>query len=103
MIGGRRGETIVTEEKSLEMSRPKEAAPRATPQQPRQQQGRPNQQASTPQQAAQPAQPATGAARPVVSQDQGEWVEVKNADGTTRKVRVVAPQGGPATAKPTGQ
>lgn len=103
MIGGRRGETIVTEEKSLEMSRPKEAAPRATPQQPRQQQGRPNQQASPPQQAAQPAQPATGAARPVVSQDQGEWVEVKNADGTTRKVRVVAPQGGPATAKPTGQ
>lgn len=106
MIGGRRGDTIVTEEKSLEMSRPKEATPRAAaPQQQRQQQGRPNQQqqAAPTTQATPPAQPAANTARPVVRQDQGEWVEVQNPDGTTRKVRVVAPQGGPATQKPAGQ
>lgn len=106
MIGGRRGDTIVTEEKSLEMSRPKEATPRAAaPQQQRQQQGRPNQQqqAAPTTQATPPAQPAANTARPVVRQDQGEWVEVQNPDGTTRKVRVVAPQAGPATQKPAGQ
>ena len=116
MIGGRGGDTIVTEEKSLEMSRPKEAAPQQQRrQQQQQQQGKPNQPskpnqpataapAAAPNQQATP-QPATAtqSARPVVSQDQGEWVEVQNADGTTRKVRVVAPQGVPAKPKPAGQ
>lgn len=92
MIGGRRGDTIITEEKSLEMSRPKDSSPAAsqTKRQQQTQPGKPN---------PQPAQVAPTTAqqgRPVVSQDQGEWIEVQGADGTSRKVRVVAPPGGPA-------
>lgn len=108
MVGGRRGDTIVTEEKSLEMSRPKEAAPQNAQQQQRrqqQQQGKPNSPAANaaPQSAPPALNPAPANSRGVVSQDQGEWVEVQNPDGTTRKVRVVAPQGGPAKPKPPSQ
>ncbi len=94
MIGGRRGDTIITEEKSLEMSRPKETAPAASPSK-RQQQTQPAKPATQPAQQAAPAQQQQQG-RPVVSQDQGEWIEVQGADGTTRKVRVVAPPGVPA-------
>jgi hypothetical protein len=106
MIGGRRGDTIVTEQKSLEMSRPKEAAQPPAQQQRRQQQGKPNQPgnaAPAAQATPTPAPQAASQTRTVVGQDQGEWVEVQNPDGTTRKVRVVAPQGVPARPKPAGQ
>ncbi len=106
MIGGRRGDTIVTEQKSLEMSRPKEAAQPPAQQQRRQQQGKPSQPgnaAPAAQATPTPAPQAASQTRTVVGQDQGEWVEVQNPDGTTRKVRVVAPQGVPARPKPAGQ
>jgi hypothetical protein len=106
MIGGRRGETIITEEKSLELSRPTQTQPNpsaASRRQQQQPQAKPNnstsgQQVQTPAQTS-PAQAQPGQ-RPVLRQDQGEWIEIQNADGTTRKVRVVAPQGGPAPARP---
>lgn len=98
MIGGRRGDTIVTEEKSLEMSRP--VAPPAagsSASSKRQQQQQQAKQPPAPQPAPATAQPAPAqqTGKPVVSQDQGEFIEVQGADGKTRKVRVVAPQGGP--------
>lgn len=91
MIGGRRGDTIITEEKSLEMSRPKENTPLSTSTK-RQQ----NQPAANAKPTAQQAAPANAPSKPTVSQDQGEWIEVQGADGTSRKVRVVAPPGGQA-------
>ena len=104
MIGGRRGETIVTEEKSLELSRPPQPNPASSNPSASSRRQQPNAAKPSPQaapQQAQPQQPASNQAqRPIVRQDQGEWIEVQNADGTTRKVRVVAPQGGPAPARP---
>ena len=95
MIGGRRGDTIITEEKSLELSRPKEPTPSAT--QRRQQSNQPQKPNAQPAQQAAPAStPQQQPGRPVVRQDQGEWIEVQGADGKTRKVRVVAPPGAPA-------
>ena len=94
MIGGRRGDTIITEEKSLEMSRPKEN----TPQQPNAAKRQPNQPAANAKPAQQAAPAAAQPSKPLVGQDQGEWIEVQGADGTTRKVRVVAPPG--SQAKP---
>ena len=94
MIGGRRGDTIITEERSLELSRPKEPTP--APTQKRQQANQPQKPSAQPVQQAAPAPGPQQQGRPTVSQDQGEWIEVQGADGTSRKVRVVAPPGGPA-------
>ena len=121
LVGDRRTDIVVTEEKSLELSRPKDPAPARQPPGRQTARGKPQDRVPEPGAAErgaaeEAAQAASGAAAPTASQassgiggpqttattvpaGQGDTRQVTAPDGSRRTVRVVAPTLGPASSQ----